>query len=230
MKQQKDYRDSATRALFYLSEREKGNRRVFTCENAVLRTLKEDFPSSIQQILPVRDRNLCTPAREIAQWHFSLTCPHQSCLVQPVGKNAKRKNVNFFSLSAQTTRKRFLSASIQNNPRSGFQEPGCRGHALERTTLCHSHISWFPPGSWFTSPTCWVIIHYPAARFVSWIAVFNIGIVEVPNLRWLLRLPGTGLCSLAWQVFWKDFSSHPLSSWVKNFLSIWDDMYLGFYT
>lgn len=25
----------------------------------------------------------------------------------------------------------FLSASIQNNPRSGFREPGCRGHALE---------------------------------------------------------------------------------------------------
>lgn len=102
----------------------------------------------------------------------------------------KRRNANFLSPSAQTTRKRFLWASIQNNPRSDFLEPGCRGHALECRTLCRSWSSWCPPGSWSTSPTCWVTMPSPAGRFVSWIAVFYMGIVEVPNLRCLFQLPG----------------------------------------
>lgn len=50
-------------------------------------------------------------------------------------------------------------------------------------------------------PPAGEIIHSPAVRFVSRIAVFYIEIAEVPNLRWLFHLPGTGLGSLSWQVF-----------------------------
>lgn len=192
-------------------------------------------------------KNLCMPARELTEWDFSLTCSHQSCLLKPVGYNKKSRNANFFSHSSQTARKRLLSASIQNNPRSDFLGLGCRGQALQCTTFCHFHISWFSPGYWFTPPTCWVIIHYLSVRFVhtvTQIAVFNLWIVEVQNLRWLpskiqfqMQSEGVAIlrqdCTvLLGRCFERIFHLIllPFGRQMKYFLSIWVDMHLGFYT